>query len=208
MKDCLTNFGNDAPTFGPTSNMEAPAMRLRNFVIVLAASALMPVLSAHAGTYATEASFYRGIAGSWQGPGEIVAGKYKGTRFTCSLNGNADAQYAGGIGISGSCRVGVFTQPISASVKRTGGGFSGKFLDGEAGDGMDVVGGRYSSDRLTVEVRRKDLRGVMAARLAGDNKLNVTISVRVGSQLIPVIGMSLDRLDKVERLATSSVFND
>jgi hypothetical protein len=105
--------------------------------------------------------------------------------------------------IDGSCRVGVFTQPMNASVTRTGRGFTGKFLDGEAGEGMDVVGGRYSASKLVVDVRRKDLNGVMVARLSGEDKLNITVSVRVDKQLIPVIGMSLDRVD--EATATGSL---
>jgi hypothetical protein len=182
-------------------------MRLRNFLTALAVSLIASGSGAQAAGYVTEAAFYRGISGSWQGPGEIVAGKYKGTRFTCALNGDAGAAGGKGLGISGNCRVGVFTQPISASVSRGGGGLSGKFLDGEAGDGMDVVGGRFSTNRLTVDIKRKDLRGVMAARLTGEDKLNITISVRVGSQLIPVIGMSLNRQGGSDQMVTSSIYD-
>ena len=32
-------------------------------------------------------AFFEQVAGQWKGPGEIVAGKYKGTKFTCSLTG-------------------------------------------------------------------------------------------------------------------------
>lgn len=188
--------------------MKVFPMRLRNFLLAFAASVFVSGAYAHAGGYVTEAAFYRGISGSWQGPGEIVAGKYKGTRFTCALNGDPKAARGNGLGISGNCRVGVFTQPISASVSRSGGGLSGKFLDGEAGDGMDVVGGRFTSNRLTVEVKRKDLRGVMAARLTDEDKLNITISVRVGSQLIPVIGMSLARQGRTDQVMTSSIYAD
>ncbi len=183
-------------------------MRMYVLSLVAGGLALAPALPANAGAFATEAAFYRGISGTWQGPGEIVAGKYKGTRFTCALNGDNGSSRGGGFDISGACRVGVFSQPITASVSRAGGGISGKFLDGEAGDGMDVVGGHYSSDRLTVDVKRKDLEGVMSARLAGENKLNVTISVRVGSRLIPVIGMSLDRQQATDNVVTSSAFDN
>jgi hypothetical protein len=88
----------------------------------------------------------------------------------------------------------MFNQPMNASVTRSARGFFGKFLDGEKGDGMDIVGGRYSGSKLVVDVKRKDLNGVMIARLNGDNKLNITVSVRVEKQLIPVIGVSLDRV--------------
>ncbi len=145
--------------------------------------------------FASEAEFYRGIQGRWTGPGEIVAGKYKGTKFVCDFNGITQSS-ASGMSIDGSCRVGAFNQPMNASVSRTSRGISGKFLDGEAGEGMDVTGGRYSGSKLVVDVKRKDLNGVMVARLNGNNKLNITVSVKVEKQLIPVIGMTLDRVTK------------
>ena len=30
--------------------------------------------------------FFQSVEGKWVGPGEIVAGKYKGTKFTCSFD--------------------------------------------------------------------------------------------------------------------------
>ncbi len=94
--------------------------------------------------FASETEFYRTIEGRWIGPGEIVAGKYKGTKFTCDFNGITPAN-AKGMSIDGNCRVGVFNQPMNASVTRVRAAAStGKFLDGEAGEGMDIVGGRFS----------------------------------------------------------------
>ncbi len=48
------------------------------------------------------------------GPGEIVAGKYKGTKFTCTLDGTTPAEKAG-MTLDGSCRVGIFNQPMKAT---------------------------------------------------------------------------------------------
>jgi hypothetical protein len=170
--------------------------------LCLAATVLasVPVVAAHA----SEVEFYRTIQGRWIGPGEIVAGKYKGTKFTCDFNGITPSE-ANGMSIDGNCRVGVFNQPMNASVTKSGRGFTGKFLDGEAGEGMDIIGGRYTASKLVVDVRRKDLNGVMIAKLNGDDKLNITVSVKVDKQLIPVIGMSLDRVDS--NTSTSSVGN-
>jgi len=42
------------------------------------------------------------------------------------------------------------------------------------------------------------LRGVMQARIPDDNSMTVTVAVRVQDQLVPVIGMSLKRVDAVE----------
>ena len=34
-----------------------------------------------------DGKFFKQVEGSWTGPGEIVAGKYKGTKFSCSFQG-------------------------------------------------------------------------------------------------------------------------
>ncbi|MCG6859248.1 MAG: hypothetical protein LJE67_14410 [Salaquimonas sp.] len=164
---------------------------------------MAPANSALAGS-ASEAAFYANVAGKWSGGGEIVAGKFKGTKFNCLFQGTPKGS-ASGIDIDGSCRVGVFSQPMTASFKRSGGSYSGKFLDGAAGEGMDIVGGSYSRSKLVANIRRKDLNGVMVARHTDDDKLNITISVRVNRRLIPVIGMLLDRRDGIDNVVTSSV---
>jgi hypothetical protein len=57
-----------------------------------------------------------------------------------------------------------------------------------------------------IDVKRKDLNGVMIARLNGEDKLNITVSVRVDKQLIPVIGMALDRVsNQSDTTVTGSV---
>jgi hypothetical protein len=180
--------------------MVHPMRSVMSYCLAASVLASFPAAAAHA----SETEFYRTIQGRWVGPGEIVAGKYKGTKFTCDFNGITPSD-AKGMSIDGNCRVGVFNQPMNASVTRSGRGFTGKFLDGEAGEGMDIVGGRYSASKLVVDVKRKDLNGVMIARLNGDDRLNITVSVKVDKQLIPVIGMSLDRVDSAT--STSSVGN-
>jgi hypothetical protein len=154
---------------------------------------------------ATEREFYRGVQGKWSGQGEIVAGKFKNTRFTCNLEGISPDAITG-INIDGSCRVGMFSQPMSATVERAVAGYSGRFLDGAAGAGLDITGGRYTPSRLVVDIRRKELHGVMAARLTDPDRMNVTISVHVDDRLIPVIGMSLTRVSApIDRTQTSSI---
>lgn len=143
---------------------------------------------------ANEAKFFKSVEGKWAGPGEIVAGKYKGTRFTCVFDGSNPSSKTG-MKIDGYCRVGVFSQPMNALIEKAGSGFRGKFLDGQAGEGMDIVGGRYSRNKLVVDIKRKDLIGTMVASKANENHMQFTISVRVDGKLVPVIGMRLDRAD-------------
>ncbi len=172
-------------------------MRISGFLLVVCYF-ILSVASA----YASDEKFFKLIRGSWSGPGEIVAGKYKGTKFVCTFGGDS-VKPKSGMEVDGSCRVGVFNQPMNAEITKTAGAYIGKFLDGAKGDGMDVTGGRYTDSRLVVDIKRKDLDGIMVANLTNPNRLNVTISVKHQGKLIPVIGMSLNR--KSDAIVTGSV---
>ena len=137
-------------------------------------------------------SFFRSIEGKWTGPGEIVAGKYKGTKFNCTLDGTTPTG-ATGITMDGTCRVGVFAQEMKAVISRGNDGYSGAFLDGAAGKGLDIVSGNVAGDRVTMSLNRKKLNGAMLARLENSETMHVTISVRVNKDMVRVIGMSLKR---------------
>ncbi|MBL8578848.1 MAG: hypothetical protein JNK47_16620 [Mesorhizobium sp.] len=140
--------------------------------------------------------FFRSIEGTWTGAGEIVAGKYKGTKFNCTFAGLMPTKNLG-MTLDGNCRVGVFTQKMTATVAQNAAvGYKGQFMDGAAGTGLDITAGNVVNDRKVVfAILRNDLRGVMQARLPNDDTMNVTISVRVEESMIPVIGMSLKRVD-------------
>ncbi|GAB4348764.1 MAG: hypothetical protein Kow0026_03540 [Oricola sp.] len=143
-----------------------------------------------------EARFFRQIEGKWRGPGEIVAGKYKGTKFTCEFSGLTPDNELG-MTLDGGCRVGVFSQKMNATVQRKGRSYVGRFLDGAEGEGLDVIAGSVSPNRAVLTLKRKQLDGAMLARLASKDQLNITVSVNVGETLVPVIGMKLDRIDSV-----------
>lgn len=149
----------------------------------------------------SDKAFFEHVQGRWEGPGEIVAGKYKGTKFVCTLDGVAPRQQTG-MTLEGTCNVGLFAQPMKASVALDGNRYSGRFMDGAAGDGLDITSGNIDGDRVVFSINRNKLNGAMLARLADPDTMNVTISVRVGEKLVPVIGVSLNRLDTI---ATSAV---
>ena len=143
-------------------------------------------------------AFFDSVGGAWKGPGEIVAGKYKGTKFTCNLTGAPTQDGDVGIKLDGTCRVGVFQQPMSAVISQSSTGYSGKFLDGAQGKGLDIVSGSVNGDKVVMGINRAQLNGAMVASLRGENKMNITISVKVEDQMVPVIGLSLDRdLDSI-----------
>ncbi|MDX8511381.1 hypothetical protein [Mesorhizobium captivum] len=143
--------------------------------------------------------FFRSVEGKWVGPGEIIAGKYKGTKFTCNFNGSTPDGKVG-MSLDGDCRVGVFTQKMSATVERKGReGYKGNFMGGSAGNGLDIIGGNVvDPQKVVFTINRNQLNGVMQARIPDDNSMTVTVAVRVNKQLVPVIGMSLKRVDSVE----------
>ncbi|GGD91242.1 hypothetical protein GCM10011390_07510 [Aureimonas endophytica] len=158
-----------------------------------AAGLLVAVLAATAPAHAAnDDAFFKRVVGQWNGPGEIVAGKYKGTKFVCTFDGSQTAS-TGGIALDGSCRMGLFSQKMQASVERAAGGYQGSFLDGSEGKGLDIISGNVDGDTVVFGLNRKQLRGAMVAKLAAENRLNVTVSVRVGGELVPVIGMNLKR---------------
>ena len=145
-----------------------------------------------------DARFFHSVQGDWTGPGEVIAGKYKGTKFSCNLTGAPAPGGDVGMKLDGTCRVGVFQQPMSAVISQSGAGYSGKFLDGAQGKGLDIISGSVSGDKVVMGINRAQLNGAMVASLRGDNKMNITISVKVEDQMVPVIGLSLDRdLDSI-----------
>jgi len=165
----------------------------------LAATTL--ALPASAGS--RDKAFFEQVTGNWQGKGEIVAGKYKGTKFSCDLTGDTAPAKSAGIQLDGFCRVGVFKQPMSALITKAGASYTGKFLDGASGKGLDITSGQVNGNKVVVGINRQKLNGAMIARLESDNKLNITISVKVENRMIPVIGVSLDR--NLDDIAVGSI---
>ena len=145
-------------------------------------------------------TFFNSIEGAWQGPGKIVAGKYKGTKFNCQFNGTPAKKNKVGINMDGTCRVGVFNQQMNATILKKGARYSGQFLDGAKGEGLDIVSGKFNQSKAVVGINRKQLNGAMVAELLDDNRMNVTVSVKVGDNMVPVIGMTLSR-NPVKRTA-------
>jgi hypothetical protein len=171
---------------------------------ILSAAALAAGSSVPAAAYDRDLAFFERVAGRWSGAGEIVAGKYKGTKFVCDFDGSAREDGVG-MALDGGCRVGLFNQPMSASIERAQSGFRGTFMDGAAGNGLDVVGGVVKEQYAVFAIHRNELTGAMRAQLDGPDTMAVTISVHVEDELVPVIGVTLKR---TEPSAVSSVRRD
>ncbi|MCB5200897.1 hypothetical protein LH464_00220 [Neorhizobium sp. T786] len=181
-------------------------MYLRIFSLIgglAAAFAATSALTPDASAAPRDKAFFQSVAGAWKGPGEIVAGKYKGTKFNCNLIGEPALSGEVGIKLDGTCRVGVFKQPMSAVITQKGKGYTGQFLDGAEGKGLDIVSGAVNGDKVVMGINRAQLNGAMVASLRGDNIMNITISVKVEDQMVPVIGLTLDR--DLDAIAVGSI---
>jgi uncharacterized protein (DUF2147 family) len=178
-----------------------PSLIVRGVAAIALAATAGIATSASSG--ARDKAFFEKVAGQWKGPGEIVAGKYKGTKFTCDLTGEPNSGKDAGIKLDGFCRVGVFKQPMSAMITQKGTSYTGKFLDGADGKGLDIVSGNVASDKVVVGINRKKLNGAMIARLQDAETMNITISVKVEETMVPVIGVSLNR--QMDDIAVGSI---
>jgi hypothetical protein len=176
--------------------------RVKMLASGLAAAAVIAAASmAPAAAGSRDKTFFDGVQGQWSGPGEIVAGKYKGTKFTCKLSGSS--LDGAGMVLDGACRVGIFKQPMKAVIKTAGRTYKGKFLDGAEGKGLDIISGNVTGQKIVVGITRAKLNGAMIARLQGKNTMTVTISVKVENTMVPVIGMNLNR--ETDEIAVGSV---
>ncbi|MDZ5696985.1 hypothetical protein [Chelativorans sp. M5D2P16] len=164
-------------------------LALLPFAAALAVTAQEPAAASE-----RDQRFFKQVEGQWSGPGEIVAGKYKGTKFVCTFAGSTPRN-AIGMALDGGCRVGVFNQDMSAQVERARSGYRGTFLDGAKGKGLDVVSGSVNGKYAVFGIHRNELTGAMRAQLTDEETMNITISVHVEEELVPVIGMTLKRLD-------------
>jgi len=158
---------------------------------LMVASATMLGSSAHGAD--VDEAFFRSIEGKWSGPGEILAGKFKGTKFNCRLQGTTPG-FVAGMKLDGSCTMGLFSQTMTASVVRTGSTYQGEFYDGSGEQGLDIVSGSVVGNKVIFSISRNELDGIMLARVEDDNNMNVTISVEVDEEYYPVIDMNLKRV--------------
>jgi hypothetical protein len=163
----------------------------------LVCAVTVPLTTAAEAGPVRDQKFFDRIEGQWTGPGEVIAGKYKGTKFMCTLAG-ATPRPKAGMSLDGTCRVGIFSQKISAAVERKGRSYSGTFLDGAKGKGLDVIGGNVvNQDKIVLSLNRSKLNGAMIARLSGEDGMVVTITVSVDGKMIPLMGMNLKRVDNI-----------
>jgi len=150
-----------------------------------------------------ERLYFQAFEGGWSGQGEVVAGKYKGTRFNCHFIGISETRQIG-MSLDGNCRVGLFGQVMKAKIiRRPSGAFLGHFNDGAQAQGMDITAAHIGADHMQFDLNRQNLQGSMLARLEAQDKMSITLSVKVMGEFVRVAGVTLKRderrLTKVEK---------
>ncbi|AQS41764.1 MAG: Hypothetical protein BHV28_10750 [Candidatus Tokpelaia hoelldobleri] len=136
--------------------------------------------------------------GRWSGAGEVVAGKYKGTKFNCSLSGATEDTFIG-MTLEGRCRSGIFSQPMKARIVRGAQGYYGTFNDGATGNGLDITAGKISKNHMILSLYHEKLNGVMTAHLNNAASLDITLAVQVQNTLVPLIDIRLKRITSLVR---------
>ncbi|KAA6405949.1 hypothetical protein [Candidatus Tokpelaia sp.] len=170
------------------------------FLIFL--SVFMNLPAAQAVDY--RAAFLQSVRGQWSGKGEVVAGRYKGIKFSCKLS-TPTAENEMEMNLDGTCRTGIFSQPVKARISRRGSTFHGSFNEGAQANGLDIIAGAIHKNHMTLELNRDKLNGNIIARLEGDNLLHITLAVKIDEEIIPVIGMDLNRIaPEATRIAAKS----
>jgi len=149
-----------------------------------------------AGDGARERGFLQAFEGRWSGGGEIVAGKYKGTRFHCSFIGTQNLREVG-MSLDGTCRVGLFSQMMKAKISRHPSGvFLGQFNDGAKAQGMDITAAHIGADHMHFDLNRQNLQGTMLARLNTQDSLSISLSVKVMGEFVRLAAVNLKRDDR------------
>jgi hypothetical protein len=134
-------------------------------ILPLCLAAIILLAASPSSARDADAVFFESVAGVWKGPGEIVAGKYKGTKFVCNLTGDP----------KGKCRGHSWTEPLPGrrlqpeNVGRhhpQGQGLH-RPLSRRIGrqPGSTSSRARSAGDRAVMGINRKTLNGAMIARL-------------------------------------------
>ncbi|WP_144409576.1 hypothetical protein [Martelella endophytica] len=147
--------------------------------------------------------FFNDVAGKWSGPGEIVEGKMKGTRFRCELDGLPLEDGGTGFRLDGRCRTGMFSHPVTAVFIREGDTYRGQFLDGSEGEGLDVTDGVIEDGKAVIQLKRDKVTGALVANLLDAENFNITLLIKGGTRFVPVIGLSLKR--ETDALAVGAI---
>jgi hypothetical protein len=143
------------------------------------------------------ATFMQRFSGSWIGTGQLLFGPEPRAEFACELKGDPNANT---FGMSGQCRMGGFSAPITARIRYNNDThqYYGQFMDGAQGNGADIVG-TQAGEGFSMKLVRPDMQGRLTAETVGQDQMKVVIYYRdVRANLeTPVVAMGFTRKDIV-----------
>ena len=158
------------------------------------------------------AHFMNRFSGEWRGSGRVLVGPDHGTKFHCALAGDPSRSEMSFV-MSGKCWIGQLSAPVRARLRYNGDSdrYYGAFLDGAAGNGVDIIGAQ-SGEGFVMKLSRGMAQGRLTAEPVGRNQMKVMISLvdRSNDREIPVVAMGFAKegsasLPLYEPQATGSV---
>ena len=141
--------------------------------------------------------YFESIQGKWAGKGEVIAGKYKNTKFICNINGKTPETI--GMDIDGDCRIGFISQKISAFVEKNHNLYRGEFLGGAEGNGLDIIGGVLKDEKFTAYLVRDNLGGTIEINGQKKDNMKIDIAIEYQEQLYPIIVLNMVRENKKKK---------
>jgi hypothetical protein len=165
-------------------------------VALAAALAMTATLPARADD---AAEFMQRFSGTWVGSGQLLFNTGGASEFACELSGDPSASQLT-FGMSGKCWMGSLSAPVSASLRYNSdtNRFYGQFLDGAAGNGLDIVGNRAGRG-FSLKLVRGSTQGRLAAETIGEDQMKITIYYRdiKNDRELPVVAMGFTRKDVI-----------
>ncbi len=143
------------------------------------------------------ADFMARFSGEWLGTGQLLLGAENGLKFHCELKGDPSASQLT-FSMSGRCWMGVLSAGVSAQLRYNAETkrFYGEFMDGSAGDGLDIVGAR-DGDGFSLKLVRGPAQGHLTADAVNADQLKVMMFYRdrAHDRDLPVVAMGFTRKD-------------
>ncbi|MGQ7792638.1 hypothetical protein ACUN0C_09535 [Faunimonas sp. B44] len=145
-------------------------------------------------------TFMQRFSGEWLGTGQLLIGPQVGTKFHCALAGDPSRTQMT-LGMTGKCWMGSLSAPVYANIRynEETARFYGAFMDGAAGNGVDLMGSQTDKG-VSLRLVRGPAQGSMVAEPIGDKQMKVVLSLydRKNDRHIPVAAMGFTRKEASE----------
>jgi hypothetical protein len=167
-------------------------------VRVLALSAAL-ALTGYPAFAGDAGDFMQRFSGDWIGTGQLLFGAEPRLEFACDLKGDPSESKLN-FDMTGQCRMGAMAAPVYAKIRYNSDTqrYYGQFMDGAAGNGVDLVGAQ-AGDGFSLKLVHGATQGRLSAEKMGDDQMKVIIyyvdpTTRTET---PVVAMGFTRKDVI-----------